>query len=169
MAVPTPMTFASGNQASAAFNDGINLPLTFLMSTGPCCIARIAAPIDLTPEAFTPLSFDTTVFDNGMLVGGTPAAFEPGIYIAGASIRTNSVRGNKELRIAHNAGFDDADPWLATINQFGVATAAFSSLAACGFADMAASDSIDVGVYSDSPEAAQVLNGIVWAAWIRNT
>ena len=168
MAIPVPMTFVSGDQASADYISGIHDPLAWLMVGGPICVARIDTPISLTSLTFTPITFDITVHDSGgFMSAGTPIAPEDSLYIIGSSVRCSSARGNKELRVSWNSQFADGDPWIATTNQFGVATAAISSLAASGLYLLTAGDSIDAAIYTDTPTAVTADNGVIWAAWIR--
>ena len=153
MAVPVPMTFTSGDQSAAGFQSGIGDPLTYLFTTAQNVIQRVSA-VSLTQGVFSSIDSVTVT--------------EAGLYGCYASVRISSVRGNKELRLTTNSQYADADPWVATHNQFGVATPAFSSLAAAGLVYCAAGDAIEYGVFIDTPDTCQVDNGVMGVVWLRN-
>lgn len=169
MTVPTPMDFVAGALAAAAAQSGIADPLNWLFTNAPCAIVRVAGPIDLMQGAFTEITFDGTVeTNNGLVSGGLVTANEPGVFLTVSALRINPVRGNKELRVSRNGLFDDGDPWGSALNQFGVATPAFSSLLGVSLSVLELGDTHSVGVYVDTPDACQVLDGIVGSLWLRN-
>lgn len=153
MAVPTPLTFVPGDQTAAAFQSGIGDPLEYLLSLLQADIQRVSA-VSLTQDLFSTVDSVTVT--------------ESGIHLAYASVRCSSVRGNKELRLTVNEAYDDGDPWIATSNQFGVATPAFSSLTVAGIVECTAGDTIDYGVFVDTPDSCQVDNGVMGVLWVRN-
>lgn len=153
MPVPSVLTIVTGNQTAAAWQSGIEDVLRWLMTDAQIVVQR-SSSVALTQGLFTTVDSIT--------------ASDAGHVLAFGSVRCSSVRGNKELRLTVNEQYDDADPWIATQNQFGVATPAFSSLAASGVAEVAAGDTIDLGVFVDTPDSCQVDNGVLAVVWIRN-
>lgn len=170
MAVPDVIAaFVSGMQASADYEAGIRSPLLWLMGGKPCALAYVAPTVALTQGVFTEVTFDGTVDANvgGLLSAGVITATEPGLYIAASALRISSVRGNKELRLSKNGAFDDGDPWASALNQFGVATPAFSSLVGFGAAVLDPGDTLSVGAFVDTPETCEVLAGVVFGAYFQ--
>ena len=153
MAVPVPADFTDGDLAAAEMNTSVFDPLDYLFNGLQATIQRVTA-VSLTQGVFS--SVDSITCD------------EDGFFIAYASVRCSSVRGNKELRLTINGLYDDGDDWIATSNQFGVATPAFSSLTAAGLVECVAGDVIEYGVFVDTPDSCQVDNGVMGVLWVRN-
>lgn len=153
MAVPTPTSFSSGDLSSSEMNSSVFDPLDYLFNSAQVAIQRVAA-VSLTQGVFSSIDSVTCT--------------ESGIFVAYASVRCSSVRGNKELRLTVNGAYDDGDDWVATANQFGVATPAFSSLACAGIVSCTAGDDIEYGVFVDTPDACAVDNGVMGIIWLRN-
>lgn len=153
MTVPAPAEFVDGLLAAPELNTKVFDLLAWLFDERPAALQVVTA-FDLTQGVFSSVDSWT--------------APEDGLYLAFSSVRCSSVRGNKELRLTTDGQYEDADPWIATSNQFGVATPAFSSCAVAGLADVAAGTGIEYGVFVDTPDACSVLRGNFGALWLRN-